>query len=63
MLNIVEYAQDDKELEEYIELLADNADNDNFDLADEFYDELDELEDAIEDDMNDDAPGDQELPE
>ena len=53
MLNIVEYAQDDKELEEYIELLADNADNDNFDLADEFYDELDELEDAIEDDMDD----------
>ena len=53
MLNIVEYAQDDKELEEYIELLAANADNDNFDLADEFYDELDELEDAIEDDMDD----------
>ncbi len=53
MLNIVEYAQDDKELEEYIELLAANADSDNFDLADEFYDELDELEDAIEDDMND----------
>jgi len=53
MLNIVEYAQDDKELEEYIELLAANADSDNYDLADEFYDELDELEDAIEDDMND----------
>lgn len=53
MLNIVEYAQDDKELEEYIELLAANADNDNVDLADEFYDELDELEDAIEDDMDD----------
>lgn len=53
MLNIVEYAQDDKELEEYIELLAANADSDNFDFADEFYDELDELEDAIEDDMND----------
>ncbi len=53
MLNIIEYAQDDKELEEYIELLAANADNDNLDLADEFYDELDELEDAIEDDMDD----------
>lgn len=53
MLNIIEYAQDDKELEEYIDLLAANADNDNFDLADEFYDELDELEDSIEDDMSD----------
>ena len=53
MLNIIEYAQDDKELEEYIDLLAANADSDNFDLADEFYDELDELEDSIEDDMSD----------
>lgn len=53
MLNIIEYAQDDKELEEYIELLAANADNDNLDLADEFYDELDELEDEIEEDMSD----------
>ena len=53
MLNIIEYAQDDKELEEYIELLAANADNDNLDLADEFYDELDDLEDEIEEDMSD----------
>ena len=53
MLNIIEYAQDDKELEEYIDLLASNADNDNFDLADEFYDELDNLEDEIEEDMSD----------
>ena len=53
MLNIIEYAQDDKELEEYIELLAANADSDNYDLADEFYDELDELEDEIEEDMSD----------
>lgn len=52
LLNIIEYAQDDDELEEYIELISANAENDSIDFADEFYDELDELEDDIEEDLD-----------
>jgi|GEM_PF-3578667 len=52
MLGIVEYAQDDKELEEYIDLISANADSENLEISDEFYDMLDELEDGIEEDMD-----------
>ena len=55
LLNVIDYAEDDEELEEYIELLAANGNAEMFDedYEDEFYDELDEMKDDIEEDLDD----------
>ena len=53
MLNILEYAEDDEELEEYIELLAANSEAYNEDFEDQFYDGLDEAQDDIEEYFDD----------
>ena len=52
MLNMIDYAEDDEELEEYIELVSANAEIHDTDYADEFYDALDEAKDDIEEDMD-----------
>ncbi|MBR5357617.1 MAG: hypothetical protein IK128_00215 [Clostridiales bacterium] len=55
LLNVIEYAEDDEELEEYVELLAANGNSElyNEDYEDEFYNGLDEMKDSIEEDLDD----------
>ena len=55
LLNVIDYAEDDEELEEYIELLAANANSEVYDedFEDTFYDGLDEMKDSIEEDLDD----------
>ena len=55
LLNVIEYAEDDEELEEYVELLAANGNSElyNEDYEDEFYNALDEMKDSIEEDLDD----------
>lgn len=54
-LNVIDYAEDDDELEEYVELLAANGNSEIYgeDYEDEFYDQLDKMKDDIEEDLDD----------
>ena len=53
LLNVLEYAEDDQELEDYVDLCAANSEAYDEDFADQFYDELDEAQDEIEDYFDD----------
>ena len=48
LLEIVEYAEDDEQLEEYLRDVLDNGYQDIDDVMDEFYDGLDNLKDELE---------------
>lgn len=56
LLEIIDYAEDDDELEEYLRDVLDNGYQDIDEVMDEFYDGLDEMKDTLED--AEDAEGD-----